>query len=35
MIIRKEAASDIQTISEVTNAAFVDHPYSQQTEQFI
>ncbi len=35
MIIRNEKASDIEAISEVTAAAFANHPYSQQTEQFI
>jgi putative acetyltransferase len=35
MIIRNEKASDIEAISEVTIAAFTNHPYSQNTEQFI
>jgi len=35
MIIRNEKASDIEAISEVTIAAFTNHPYSQSTEQFI
>jgi putative acetyltransferase len=35
MIIRNEKDSDIQAISEVTIAAFTNHPYSKQTEQFI
>ena len=35
MIIRKETDSDIETISEVTKAAFENHPYSKNTEQFI
>lgn len=35
MIIRKETASDIQTIADVTTAAFENHPISNHTEQFI
>lgn len=35
MIIRNEKKSDIEAISEVTKAAFKDHPYSNQTDQFI
>ena len=35
MIIRNEKDSDIEAISEVTIAAFTNHPYSQNTEQFI
>ncbi len=35
MIIRNEMESDIEAISEVTKAAFENHPYSHQTEQFI
>jgi putative acetyltransferase len=35
MIIRNEKASDIEAISEVTIAAFTNHPHSQNTEQFI
>jgi putative acetyltransferase len=35
MIIRKETESDIEAISEVTKAAFKNHPYSENTEQFI
>jgi putative acetyltransferase len=35
MIIRKETDSDIEVISEVTKAAFENHPYSKNTEQFI
>jgi putative acetyltransferase len=35
MIIRNETKSDIEVISEVTRAAFENHPYSNQTEQFI
>jgi putative acetyltransferase len=35
MIIRNETDSDIEAIYEVTKAAFANHPYSHQTEQFI
>ena len=35
MIIRRERISDIETISEVTIAAFQNHPISNHTEQFI
>jgi putative acetyltransferase len=35
MIIRDEQDSDVIAISEVTRAAFADHPYSHQTEHFI
>lgn len=35
MIIRKETVADIEAITEVTIAAFENHPISQQTEQFI
>jgi putative acetyltransferase len=35
MIIRKETASDIDTITEVTIAAFKTLPISNHTEQFI
>lgn len=35
LIIRNEVASDIEAISEVTKAAFRNHPYSNNTEQFI
>jgi putative acetyltransferase len=35
MIIRDEKESDIKAIYDVTVAAFKDHPYSHQTEQFI
>lgn len=34
MIIRGETPSDIEAISEVTEAAFQNHPISKQTEQF-
>jgi putative acetyltransferase len=35
MIIRDEKNSDIEAISEITRAAFENHPISQHTEQFI
>jgi putative acetyltransferase len=35
MIIRDERKSDVEAISEVTRAAFENHPISNQTEQFI
>lgn len=35
MIIRNEKKSDIEAISEITIAAFENHPHSNQTEQFI
>jgi putative acetyltransferase len=35
MIIRHETISDIAAIATVTEAAFRDHPISQQTERFI
>jgi putative acetyltransferase len=35
MIIRSERNSDIEAISEVTIAAFQNHPISNHTEQFI
>ncbi|MEW6530958.1 MAG: N-acetyltransferase [Thermodesulfobacteriota bacterium] len=35
MIIRREVESDAEMISEVTKAAFENHPYSNQTEHFI
>jgi putative acetyltransferase len=35
MIIRSETPEDITAISEVTIAAFSDHPISNHTEQFI
>lgn len=35
MIIRSETIEDIPAISEVTIAAFSDHPISNHTEQFI
>ena len=35
MIIRNETESDIKVISDVTKAAFENHPISNHTEQFI
>ena len=35
MIIRNETKSDIKGISEITIAAFENHPHSNPTEQFI
>jgi putative acetyltransferase len=35
MIIRKEIQSDVEAISGITKAAFENHPYSKNTEQFI
>ncbi len=35
IIIRREIESDIQAISDVTRAAFENHPYSHGTEEFI
>ena len=35
IIIRSEMESDSGTILEITEAAFQNHPYSHQTEQFI
>lgn len=35
VIIRKEANSDVEAIFELTKAAFENHPYSHNTEQFI
>ena len=35
MIIRNERSTDIAAITEVTIAAFKNHPISNQTEQFI
>lgn len=35
VIIRDERESDIKAISDVTKAAFDNHPISQHTEQFI
>jgi putative acetyltransferase len=35
MIIRKEILSDVGAITDITKAAFENHPYSNNTEQFI
>ena len=35
MIVRKEMVADIEAITEVTIAAFKNHPISKHTEQFI
>ena len=35
IVIRNEVDSDVDAISEITTAAFENHPYSKQTEQFI
>lgn len=35
LIIRDETAADVETIGDVTERAFRDMPYSQQTEVFI
>lgn len=35
MHIREESPSDVDAITHVTLAAFHDHPFSRQTEQFI
>lgn len=35
LIIRKETVADIEAITEVTMAAFKNHPISNQTEQYI
>ncbi|MBI3894320.1 MAG: N-acetyltransferase [Acidobacteria bacterium] len=35
MIIRNEMESDVQVISDVTKAAFENHPISNHTEEFI
>jgi len=35
MIIRKETQSDVGAITDITKAAFENHPYSNNTEQFI
>ena len=35
IIIRKEIESDIESITEITKAAFENHPYSHNTEHFI
>ncbi|MBN2019405.1 MAG: N-acetyltransferase [Sedimentisphaerales bacterium] len=35
MIIRKENPSDVGAITDITKAAFTNHTYSKNTEQFI
>jgi len=35
VIIRKESQSDVGAITDITVAAFKNHPYSKNTEQFI
>jgi putative acetyltransferase len=35
MIIRRETQSDVEAIFAITKAAFENHPYSNNTEQFI
>jgi putative acetyltransferase len=35
IIIRKENQSDVGAITDITKAAFKNHPYSKNTEQFI
>jgi putative acetyltransferase len=35
MILRKETVTDVEAITEVTIAAFKNHPISKHTEQFI
>jgi putative acetyltransferase len=35
MIIRKETESDVEAIFNITKLAFENHPYSNNTEQFI
>ena len=35
MIIRNKIESDIEAISDITKVAFENHPYSNNTEQFI
>jgi putative acetyltransferase len=35
IVIRNEIESDIKAISEITKAAFDNHPYSNHMEQFI
>ena len=35
MIIRKERKKDREAITQVTMAAFINHPISRQTEHFI
>ena len=35
MIVRRETKLDVGAISDITKAAFENHPYSNNTEQFI
>lgn len=35
ILIRPESEADAHAIGAITRAAFADHPYSRQTEQFI
>jgi putative acetyltransferase len=35
IIIRNEIESDAEAITKITKAAFADHPYSKNTEQYI
>jgi putative acetyltransferase len=35
IVIRSEIESDVQAISDITRAAFENHPYSNNTEEFI
>jgi putative acetyltransferase len=35
IVIRSEVESDVQAISDITRAAFENHPYSNNTEEFI
>ena len=35
MIIREETQSDVEAITDITKAAFENHPFSNNTEQFI
>jgi len=35
MVIRKETKSDVGAISNITKSAFENHPFSNNTEQFI
>jgi putative acetyltransferase len=35
LVIHPETSADIDAIDAVTRAAFLDHPHSRQTEQFI
>ena len=35
MFIREETQSDVEAIADITKTAFENHPYSDNTEQFI